>query len=470
MKCVCLDRSKFLSGAALLLKTKSGKASCRMQHEEETVESDVEISLAWDGDALHLKTAIRFSSEFERRMWLLKEQKASERDKLYEAMEREQDERNKEILNGLWRGCYREKEWREQLQDRWGCSAGEIQNRILSVGKTYHLVLSEDKRTMDADQKYLKECSLHLFDLMDFDWHRAFWREPRFQERENTSVAAHNGVRCSDAGFLAKTWYEGRTQAILLLKDGYRPELDVSRTKLHRLPLAADLELAVLRREWELEGFTVYEDDLGEMEYWRIPGSGYLKVMDEHPELEERLRIKTDRGVVSMQEIPALLRDFPEIEIRDRPQPRSSRSNSQNRSLYEYCILACLRRDHTLVGRDGSLWLRPAIGDPRRDWEEFLPGFFLPVEGKSGKLTGKITFWRYYCNEAHPLSGFLIRNRAWLENHTPGLLQEIVESLAEDAGFRLIPRVNRCLKHLRGYPGDKPQVPEGAFLTEADFW
>lgn len=68
------------------------------------------------------------------------------------------------------------------------------------------------------------------------------------------------------------------------------------------------------------------------------------------------------------------------------------------------------------------------------------------------------------------MSGFLIRNRAWLENHTPGLLQEIMESLAEDAGFRLIPRVNRCLKHLRGYPGDKPQVPKGAFLAAKDFW
>jgi hypothetical protein len=92
------------------------------------------------------------------------------------------------------------------------------------------------------------------------------------------------------------------------------------------------------------------------------------------------------------------------------------------------------------------------------------------VEGQNGKLSEGYACSRYYCNEAHPLSGFLIRNRAWLENHTPGLLREIMESLAEDEREELIPRVNRCLERIREYPGDKPQVPEGAFLTEADLW
>jgi hypothetical protein len=92
------------------------------------------------------------------------------------------------------------------------------------------------------------------------------------------------------------------------------------------------------------------------------------------------------------------------------------------------------------------------------------------VEGRDGKLTGGPGYWRYYCNEDHPLSGFLIRNRAWLENHTPGLFWEIMKSLAEDNDISLIRYVNRCLQHLREYPGDKPQVPEGAFLTEADLW
>jgi hypothetical protein len=319
---------------------------------------------------------------------------------------------------------------------------------------------------LNAYRRYSQSNKTRLCDMGAFEWYRSFWKEPRLRVGKDTSVAAHNGVRCADAGFLAKTGYKERTQAILLLKDGYRPELDVSRTKLQRLPLAADLELAVLRREWELEEFYFFQDDLGEMEYWRIPGSGYLKVMDEHPELEKRLRIKTDRGVVSMQEIPVLLRRFPEIEIRDRPEFRSS----DNRFLHEYGILACLRRDHTLLGRGDSLWLRSASTDPRRDWEGFPPSFFLPVEGKSGKLTGKSTFWRYYCNEAHPLSGFLMRNRAWLENHTPGLLREIMESLAADGSKELIPRVKRCLEGIRRYPGDKPQVPEGAFLTAKDFW
>ena len=470
VKCVCLDRSKFLSGAVLLSKVEGGRASCRMLLGGKTEEPDVKFLLAWDGDALHLETALRFSREFERRIQLLREQVDSESYKLREAMGREQDPLNREILNGLLRGYNLEKEWYGHLQGRWNCSPGELQNRILSMEKTYPLTKSSDRRMLDAYQNSPNRHKTQLCDLGTFDWYREFWREPRFRVAKDTNVASHNGVRCSDAGFLAKAGYGGRTQAILLLKDGYRPELDVSRTKLQRLPLAADLELAMLRREWALEGFSVSKDDLGEMAYWRIPGSGYLKVMDEHPELEERLSIKTNHGVVSIQEIPALLRDFPEIEIRDRPQLRSSNTYSKNQFLYQYGILACLRRNHTLVGRYDSLWLRAATGDRSRDWEEFPPSFFLPVEGVNGKLAESFASGRYYCNEAHPLSGFLIRNRAWLENHTSGLLREIMESLAVDDREELIPRVNRCLQHLREYPGDKPQVPEGAFLTEEDFW
>lgn len=466
VKCVCLDRSKFLSGAVLLSKVEGGKASCRMQFGGETVELDVKFSLAWDGDKLGLRTELSFSREFEQRMQLLKAQEASERDKLYEAAEREQDALNQEIMYGLLHGYNLEKEWHEYLQQKWDRSPEEVRKRIASVQKTYQRLQTDDRRMLDAYQNSLNRHKTQLCDLETFDWYREFWREPRFRVEKDTSVAAHNGVRCADAGFLAKTGYGGRKQAILLLKDGYRPELDVSRTKLHRLPLAADLELAVLRREWALEGFLVSNDDLGEMAYWRIPGSGYLKVMDEHPELEKRLRIKTDHGVISIQEIPVLLRDFSEIKIRDCPGLRSS----NNRFLYEYGILACLRRDHTLLGRDNSLWLRPASTDHSRDWEGFPPSFFLPVEGRNGKLTEESADWRCYCNEDHPLSGFLIRNRAWLENHTPGLLREIMESLAEDDREELIPRVNRCLERIREFPGDKPQVPEGAFLTAKDFW
>lgn len=470
IKCVCLDRGKFLSGAVLLSKVKGGKASCRMRLGGETVEPDVEFSLDWDGDKLGLRTELSFSREFEQRMELLKAQEDSERGKLYEAMGREQDPLNREILNGLIRGYNLEKEWHEYLQHEWDCSPGEVRKRIASVQKTYQLLQTDDRRMLDAYRNSLNIHMTQLCDLGTFDWYREFWRKPRFRVEKDTSVAAHNGVRCADAGFLAKIGYGGRTQAILLLKDGYRPELDVSRTKLHRLPLAADLELAVLRREWALEGFFVSKDDLGEMAYWRIPGSGYLKVMDEHPELEERLSIKTNHGVVSIQEIPALLRDFPEIKIQDRPELCSSNTYSKNQFLYEYGILARLRRDHTLLGRDNLLWLRPASTDHSRDWEGFPPSFFLPVEGRDGKLTEGSGYWRYYCNEDHPLSGFLIRNRAWLENHTPGLLREIMESLAKDDRKELIPRVKRCLERIRGYPGDKPQVPDGAFLTEKDFW
>lgn len=389
LKCICLDHTRFLSGAVLLTKVEGGKASCRMQFGGETIEPEIKFSLSWDGDVLSIRTEPNFSND------------------------------------GRWL----------------------YQN-------LYHL----------------KEQDTRLCDLGKFKWYTDFWREPRFQVGNNTSVAAHNGVRCTDAEFLVRAVYNNRAQAILLLKDGYRPGLDVSRTELRSLPLAAELEFAVLRREWAWEGFRVSNNDLAEMEYWRIPSSRYHEVMAAHPELEERLRIKTDHGVVFLRDVPELLRRFPELQIRDCPTVHRSYDYTRNQHLYESCILACLRRERVLQGKSYSLWLRPTSAGCSRDWEEFSPSFFLPREGEAGKLTGKFVNNRCFCNEAHPLSRFLIRNRAWLEKRTPGLFWEIMESLAKDDSEKLIPRVNRCLERLREFPGEKPQIPDDAFLTEKDFW
>ena len=470
VKCVCLDHSRFLSGAVLLSKLEGGKASCRMQLGGETMEPGVKFSLSWDGDVLSLKTELSFPNEFIMRMELLRQRIEGERSRLYEEMEEELDVLDKVLLLGLFEGYGRLKGWYESFQDRWGCSRREIQNRITSLEMKYDLLQTDDSRMLTEYRYYLKNHMIQLCDLGAFAWYRSFWREPRFRVDEDTSVAAHNGVHCSDAGFLVRPGYGDRMQAILLLKDRYRPELDVSRTELRSLPLAAQLELAVLHWEWELEGFSFDYGALGEMASWRIPCSKYHEVLARHPELEERLRIETDHGVVSLKEIPELLRRSLEIELLECPELRGSDIFSGDQYLYASCALACLRREYEVLGKGGSLLLKPASAGRSRDWEEFPPSFFLPTEGENGKLTRNYAVLRYYCNETHPLSGYLLRNRMWLEKHTPGLLREIMESLAKDDSEKLIPRVNRCLERLREFPGEKPQLPDGAFLTEEDFW
>ena len=470
VKCVCLDRSRFLSGAVLLSKLEGGKASCRMQLGEEMVEPKVRFSLSWNGEALSLRVMLDFSNEFRKRMQRLKAQIEEERYRLRMAMEGELDELDEELLDGLVLGNDKEEGWYEYLQDRWGYSRREIQNRIPSIQKIYDLPQTDDRRMLFAYRNCSQHYETRLCDMGAFAWYRSFWKEPRFRVGADISVVAHNGVRCSDAGFLASTGNGGRVQAILLLKDGYRPELDVSRTELLSLPLAAQLELAVLRREWELEGFSFEHGALGEMAFWRIPCSKYHEVLAQRPELKERLRIGTDHGMVSLKEIPELLRRSLEIELLECPEIRGSGFFSGDQYLYASCALACLRREYVVLGKGGSLRLKLASAERSRDWEEFPPSFFLPTEGKNGKLTEEYASSRCYCNEAHPLSGFLLRNRAWLEKHTPGLLREILESLAKDSPKKLIPRVNRCLERLREFPGEKPQLPDGAFLTEKDFW
>lgn len=148
VKCVCLDRSRFLSGAVLLSKVEGGKASCRMQFGEEMVEPKVKFSLSWDGDVLSLRTALVFPHEFETRMKQLNQRVEGERRRQFETGEL--DGPDKAILDGLLEGYDMEEGWYEYLQDRWGCTRREILNRIASIQKISDLTQTDERRMLVA--------------------------------------------------------------------------------------------------------------------------------------------------------------------------------------------------------------------------------------------------------------------------------------------------------------------------------
>lgn len=436
LKCVCLDRctdTRFLSGVVLLTKVVNGTASCRWQFGGETVEPEVEFSLRREKDRLIMVLKLRFPEEFDRRMRLL------------ETRERDPEYR-------------RHKRVRQQS----GRSAEETRNSVNSAG---YLSFYE-QRMLSAYRAYSRGYDAELCDLGAYPWYTNFCLKEK-----GTSIAAHNGVRCGNASFLLKpNEYSNPRDAILLLKDGYRPELDVSRAGVRSLPLETEVELAILRREWEQEGFDFYKEDLAEKEYWRIPGRVYHKLISDRPKLEDRLSIETDCGKIPVKKIPELLRSCPELELRDPPELFSHSTYRKDRKLYAHFTMACLRKNHMLVGSGDAVLLRPVSAGSSKDWEEFPPTFFLPVEGNTEKLAASIRGWRYFCNEEHPLARYLIQNRAWLEKYTPGLFREIMNSLAADNRTELIPKVNQCLNRIQAFPGNKPHVPEDAFLSEKDFW
>lgn len=142
--------------------------------------------------------------------------------------------------------------------------------------------------------------------------------------------------------------------------------------------------------------------------------------------------------------------------------------------LYLNFGFAYLRSHYTLLVdaelRSASLvMLKTQETDACPGWEAFPPFFFLPVEGNPAWLGGqKHLRDMVFYNEAHPLSQFLIRNRAKLEESVLGLFWEVMESLMEYRGEQLLSKVNECLRRIDALPGGRLKVPEEAFLKESD--
>ena len=481
LKCIALDQyteSPNLSGVALLAKVMDGKSTYKMKMGMEHVQTNVIFEVEKTNHQLALSFKLKFPEEFKQRMGLYKTQQKAVEDQFHRLMMGAESPLEQDIINAVYRGYdddYIDRLKWEQLE--FGISNTEFSEKLKAIrasiikSDTYEkdMLVYQDYRNISIKNQIIPLC-----DLNTLPWYRHFFG--KISENEHVSLVAHNGVYCGDAHFFVSSnqYNLAPKEIILLLKDRYRPEVDVARTGVQQLPLDVAVELSICRKEWEQQGYNIngHDDSLAEAEYWMIPQKDYCKLMEERPDLLKRLCFETQSGRFGVEELSGKLKEVGRLELKNYPQLKDSSRYINN--LYEYFCLAYLRKEYMLMGSFGDfdhkifILPKPTI-KTQTGVEHFPPSFFLPIKENKTQITSKHKFYRQFCNEDHPLSNFLINSQDILRQVVPGLYQELMRSLASDSMDEMIPRVNNALTQIQSLPHGKIKVPENAFLTASDF-
>ena len=176
----------------------------------------------------------------------------------------------------------------------------------------------------------------------------------------------------------------------------------------------------------------------------------------------------TDKGRLSVEELDENIKKHGKLIHKDMVRLCESRSLSQ------HLCAVFLRKKYSL--RMGtSAWNQEIL--ILKDKEElpsgyegiFSPFFFLkPMSEDYPYLTARNRYSRYACNAEHRLSQFILRNSEKLNSFVPGILHEMLRSLAADDGAQLISKINDLLARLRTFPGGLFNIPDNLLLTEDD--
>lgn len=282
------------------------------------------------------------------------------------------------------------------------------------------------------------------------------------------SVNAHNGI-FSDTSFLLPFGTDFLNLTILMLKDEYCPDLNLSRNMIYELPLAlnctleatANRMLCSLISNWRYRGYR------SSMAVWheRISAQRYWQILDQNPSLASNLLFSTKKGDLSLEALEKQLQTQEKIEL-----------NAGYMGPFHLSVL--LRSFDLKISRmdptDFSVCLMKKLpGSSSDEMPLFTPAMFLyPCHDDITKLSLMLTHpdsdvQDSYCpyNASHPFSRWLIRNRDTLEKYVPGIYQQIIAKMFEGRG--LIRNINLLLEQLRclGHLGIK--IADD--LTEDDF-
>lgn len=308
--------------------------------------------------------------------------------------------------------------------------------------------------------------------LRDFEWYKRYFTTV-IEGDEGRHRAAHNGIICGRSGLLKSNIIE-RFGSVILLKDDYRPDLDVSRDSIREIPLEMMLELETIRRAIKKQGFYINEvhSQPGAASYSFRPAKEYLGILERRPELAEKLTFDTFVGEFSI----GALKDKPigegVLTVRNRVSLGSYLGEYRAPDYYHLFLLAYLQNNYALraeFGGNNRIFISQKRGGGNDAWQEFPPGFFLPsVDGSGRYLADEAEGYRCACNADHRLSRFMLAHVRELKKRTPGILAELLRRLSEDRGAELIDRVNSLLKMLQGMPGNQFGVEDSLMLTKAD--
>lgn len=490
VKCVPLaafTKSTNLSGA-ILLASASGRANeIVLDIAGEKVRTTVSISAVKDyqSNTLGIRISLEFPEYFNKQMELAENKQEMMEEGNANVSLVEKYESNP-VLQGiavaLIRKQVKEPRWKKYFLQRTGISATELNSKIRQIQKEYHDIMGikpsdEDMLTrFRVFTRMKKEWKFTLCNLDDYEWYAKFFLSLR-NHTGSRSVVAHNGIYCGRADFFCHERNKSQELGtIILLKDKYRPTVDVSRDKIRLIPIETACDLEILRNQLKAQGFKFEgrQDALDEANYPYISVSEYAKLLRERSDFVDRLCFSTNKGHLSAAVLEERIKEGECLEFAGCPRLNNHGYNSRNKYLYDYLCAAYLRSKYFLhadLSRyDSKIFIESKAKDIYDERVEiFSPTFFLATQNETTLLTCENEYWRRACNASHRLSQFIISNAVQLQRKVPGLFLEMLRSLAEDDMHTMIPLINDLLGRLKNLPDIGIAVPVDLQLSEDDF-
>ncbi len=487
IKCAPLSaysQSPYLAGAVVKASPvgKAPEIQLTIGHKKERAGIRISVVYSETDCSIGLKIELKFEYDFENQMQLAETIPKDSISRMKRKLLRRYsgDPVQSEIARSLIDAVTDSPRWKQIMMDTHGLSEEELESRVREIQETYNQLWAKDYGTDDlsnrlrAYNRMTKEWEFFICDLSRYDWYRKYflpiWRRVGMQQ-----VAAHNGIYCGDSRFFFRTWPKQMAEgAILLLKDQYRPVVDVSRDAIRRLSLETAADLDILREQLMNQGFDFSGNQQMAGELLHLTTKECWALLDRHPDFVDRLRFDTDAGLLTAAEMDTALRQGRKLSFYNRPKFDTFRSTLTNGYLHDILCAAYLKENYTLSIENFRSHMDIFVENRREHREDpadsfFPPTFFLTPETQTHRLTNSYLDYRIGFNRSHPLSRFLIDNAPQLQQKVPGIFQELLRSLAEDPPDKMVPVINDLLNRLKQVPNLDIAVPRSLWLGSWDF-
>lgn len=489
LRCVPLasfTKSPNLFGAILLADVSGNAEEVELDIGGEKVNADVKIEVfkKYSSNTIGIRIELVFPKYFQEQMEIAKrKQEMFRKGEIKHRLNRKYNNKRlmREIVDAIVYGHYTISGWKEQVMYDNGISMKDLNLKIEQVIKEVANIIgitSNDKemfKRLYMFKRLEKEWKFELCNLEDYEWFIKYFLLVE-KYNDTRSIAAHNGIYCGNADFFCCEWPSSQTLgAIVLLKDKYRPMVDVSRDKIRKIPIEVACDLEMMRKQLKRQGF-IFEGKQGVLDdnYSHISVREYVELINLRPDFIERLFISTDKGELSVDVLEEKIRQGERIEFTGIPRLKSRGYGIPDMHLSDYLCAAYLRNKYTLrleiSQYNSKIFIeskKEEINDENIDF--FPPTFFISTDKETKYLTCRNEYQRKGCNVSHRLSKFIISNVKQLQYRVPGLFVEMLRSLAEDDAARMISVVNDLLGRLRSLPDIGIAVPTDLKLSEKDF-
>lgn len=489
LKCISLENyteSEYLSGATLATKVIGEHKDIQIEIANVTQKAKVRINPFFNKgkNELGLEITLIFDSRFTEKMRFL-DRSCSEYEYFLEKQlsrvlrENDYDFYTENIIHAISKGIEDTSSWQNDMIVTFNITLSELQSKIIKTRKQLEKNLSKNYNININDfnlwrtyKKMNKSWNFTLCSLENFNWFNKHFKT--IEDRTGTNnVVSHNGIFCGQSYFFQGTNNDHeKLHTIIILKDKYRPQMDVSRDGIRELPLETACDLDFIKKQLAAEGFEIYSNSSNKQ--MNLPMKEYKSLLYWRPDLEKNLTISTKYGNLSSQELTEMLSKKHIIELTKKPQIANEDYWYRKSSLYDYLLIAYLKNTFSIrcsISKyDSKIFIIPK--EPNENiCEEIFPAnyFVKALDNTATKaLTTKNSFCRYCFNGDHKLSIFLLENGEKLKKHVPGILSEILRALCNDENTELVSNINNMLFHLRSLHNAPFKITDDLFLSESD--